>query len=86
MKTSLYCWMWESGEGTGKWRQPRLVGLKGETHCAMRGISMAFGGLKHLNFIEKKCPYLKLRWFGAGLAKLSYLCYLSWDLNVPYVK
>ena len=29
---------------------------------------------------------VRLRWFGADLVKLQYLCHLSWDLNVLYVK
>ena len=36
----------------------------------------------------KICYFLKvrLRWFGAGLAKLLYLCHLSGDLYVLYIK
>ena len=29
---------------------------------------------------------VRLRWFGADLVKLQYLCHLSWDLNVLYIK
>ena len=29
---------------------------------------------------------VRLRWFWADLVKLQYLCHLSWDLNVLYVK
>ena len=29
---------------------------------------------------------VRLRWFGAGLVKLKYLCSLSLDLNVLYIK
>ena len=29
---------------------------------------------------------VRLRWFGAGLVKLKYLCSLSCDLNVLYIK
>ena len=29
---------------------------------------------------------VRLRWFRADLVKLQYLCYLSWDLNVLYIK
>ena len=29
---------------------------------------------------------VRLRWFGTDLAKLLYLCHLSGDVNVLYVK
>ena len=29
---------------------------------------------------------VRLRWFGADLVKVQYLCHLSWDLNLLYIK
>ena len=29
---------------------------------------------------------VRQRWFGSDFVKLQYLCHLSWDLNVLYVK
>ena len=33
-----------------------------------------------------KSVKVRLRWFGADLVKLQYLCHLSWDLNMLYIK
>ena len=58
------------------------------THAATLVLKSMFLGVLDYGLLFTTVVPIKvrLRWFGADLVKLQYLCHLSWDLNVLYIK